>query len=44
MWVSDWDDFTVIKKQKIKAMAKIEAVTCIKFEDRNRNNHKELGF
>ena len=26
----------------IKAMEKIEDVTCIKFEDRNKNNHKEL--
>ena len=23
-------------------MEKIEDVTCIKFEDRNKNNHKEL--
>ena len=27
----------------IKAMEKIEAVTCIKFKDRSKNNHKELA-
>ena len=31
----------ILMQWYIKAMEKIEAVTCIKFEDRNKNNHKE---
>ena len=27
---------------EFKAMEKIEEVTCIKFEERRKNNHKEL--
>ena len=33
----------MVHYMNIQAMEKIEAVTCIKFEDRSKNNHKELA-
>ena len=35
---------TIVKLGTVKAMKKIEEVTCIKFQEKSRNYHQELAL